>query len=429
MASAIVREIEDSGFTKGMVVGSVARNTWISGDRDLDVFMLFDPSVSREELEKKGMALGRDIATRFGGNVVEKYAEHPYVNTNINGFDVDLVPCYNVESASGILSAVDRTPFHTRYIKEKVGDLTDDILLLKQFAKSCGVYGSDHMTEGFAGYLCELLVLYYGSFGEVLRNASEWTPGIVIDIEGHGVRNFDEPLVVIDPVDPERNVASSLSCTRMFEFSVYCRDYIESPSEDYFIIGRRKGIDREEFFGEIRKRGTYFYALVFDNPYSIPDILVPQLRKSLRGVEQLLERNDFRVLRSDCYMGSERSILLVELLDESLPPIIKREGPPIWNRTNSEKFLKKHLGQTYSGPYIKDGRYIVEVERKHLNVLSLLKSPGVFESGLGKNVRRSMESSYSLYRNEEIWDDVWSEFLYEYIYRESPNIKLLNSKL
>ncbi|WP_421908433.1 CCA tRNA nucleotidyltransferase [Methanolacinia petrolearia] len=429
MASTLVREVDDSGFAKGMVVGSVARNTWISGDRDLDVFMLFDPSVARGELEKKGLALGRDIATRFGGEVVEKYAEHPYVNTQINGFDVDLVPCYNVDSASHIQSAVDRTPFHTRYIRDRVRDLTDDILLLKQFAKSCGVYGSDHMTEGFAGYLCELLVLHYGSFDDVIRNAALWTPGTIIDIENHRAKDFDEPLVVVDPVDPERNVASSLSLRKMSEFLVFCRDYISCPAKEFFIIPEQKKISRQEFNDEIRRRGTYFFAIVFENPDSIPDILVPQLRKSLRSLESLFGRNDFRVLRSDCHMGDERSVLLFELIDEELPPVMKRAGPPVWNRINAEKFLRKHLGHTFSGPYIEGGKYIVEVERRHLNVLSLLKSPEFIESGFGKDVKESIESEYSVLRNEEVWNGDISGFLYDYIHKEPANVRILQNRI
>ncbi len=144
-----------------MVVGSVARDTWLSGDRDLDIFLLFPPDLSREDLEEKGLDLARSIARRFTGIFHEKYAEHPYVNATIDGLDVDLVPCYEVASAAAIQSAVDRTPFHTRYISDKIGPLRDDVLLAKQFAKACGVYGSDQMTEGFSGYLCELLVLHY----------------------------------------------------------------------------------------------------------------------------------------------------------------------------------------------------------------------------------------------------------------------------
>jgi len=33
--------------------GSVAHDTWLSGDRDLDVFVLFPSDWSREDLEKK----------------------------------------------------------------------------------------------------------------------------------------------------------------------------------------------------------------------------------------------------------------------------------------------------------------------------------------------------------------------------------------
>ncbi len=111
--------------------------------------------LSREELETEGLALARSIATLFTDRFHEKYAEHPYINATIDDVDVDLVPCYNVDSATRIQSAVDRTPFHTRYITDKINGLIDDVLLLKQFTKAGGIYGSDQMTEGFSGYLCE----------------------------------------------------------------------------------------------------------------------------------------------------------------------------------------------------------------------------------------------------------------------------------
>ena len=73
----------------------------------------------------------------------EKYAEHAYVHARVNGFDVDLVPCYLVEDASKLKSAVDRTPFHTKYVASKIVGLEGDVLLLKQFLKGIGVYGSE----------------------------------------------------------------------------------------------------------------------------------------------------------------------------------------------------------------------------------------------------------------------------------------------
>ena len=51
----------------------------------------------------------------------ERYAEHPYVNAIFDGFEVDLVPAFGVESAASIKSAVDRTPFHNNYILTRRG--------------------------------------------------------------------------------------------------------------------------------------------------------------------------------------------------------------------------------------------------------------------------------------------------------------------
>ena len=129
---------------------------------------------------------------------------------------------------------MDRTPFHTVYIRERIQPFIDDVLLLKQFAKAGGIYGSDQMTEGFAGYLCELLVLSYGGFLPLLEAASRWRPGIIIDPAGHRARDFPEPLVVVDPVDPKRNVSASVSLTRMCEFIELSRGYIEKPGREFF---------------------------------------------------------------------------------------------------------------------------------------------------------------------------------------------------
>ena len=113
------------------------------------------PRSPPEELERR-VWLSPAIAGAYTDKFHEKYAEHPYINATIDDVDVDLVPCYKVDSATKIQSAVDRTPFHTRYITDKINGLIDDVLLLKRFTKAGGIYGSDQMTEGFSGYLCEL---------------------------------------------------------------------------------------------------------------------------------------------------------------------------------------------------------------------------------------------------------------------------------
>jgi tRNA nucleotidyltransferase (CCA-adding enzyme) len=392
----------------------------LSGDRDLDIFLLVPPQLSREDLEETGLDLARKIARRFTESFHEKYAEHPYVNATIDGLDVDLVPCYEVASAAAIQSAVDRTPFHTRYIAEKISPLRDDVLLAKQLAKACGVYGSDQMTEGFSGYLCELLVLHYMGFSPLVEAAAGWKPGTCIDLEGHVCKAFEEPLRVIDPVDPARNVAAALSCTRMFEFVEYCRGYLENPTTGFFFPPEQAGVDREGFARALARRGTNLFAISFATPPLIPDIVVPQLRRSLASIRGLLNRNGFAVLQDDCAMGEDRCILVLELLGAHLAPVTRHMGPPLWDRANAEKFAEKYMKNILSGSFIRDGRYMVDLERRFSDAKALLLSPEILAVGLGKHVKQSMEKGWKVHEGVECWDDEFRVFLSRFIEPASP---------
>ena len=423
IAQRILEKIRQSGRAEGMVVGSIARHTWVKGDRDLDVFMLFDPSLSREQLETEGLALARSIAAAFTEKYHEKYAEHPYINATIEDVDVDLVPCYKVESASRIQSAVDRTPFHTRYITEKINGLIDDVLLLKRFCKSGGIYGSDQMTEGFSGYLCELLVLHYGGFTPLLQAAAEWKPRTQIDVENHVAKEFDEPLVMIDPVDPKRNVAAAVSVDRMAEFVELARGYLESPSEAFFRLPQEPPITREDLENLLHGRGTSLFAISFATPPYIEEIVVPQLKRSTLAISEYLERNSFPVHHADYRMGPEESMILVELLVSRLPAIRGHAGPPVWNRVNAEKFRAKYLTSDLPGPYIVNGRYETEVAREFRHAGDLLRSEGMMQVSLGKHVRQAFENGWKVQEGPECWSPAFASFIGGFFNRCSPLVR------
>jgi tRNA nucleotidyltransferase (CCA-adding enzyme) len=429
LAQRLLASIAKSGKAQGMVVGSIARQTWVHGDRDLDVFMLFDPSLSREELELQGLALARSIAGAYTEKFHEKYAEHPYINANIDDVDVDLVPCYNVDSASRIQSAVDRTPFHTRYITDRINGLIDDVLLLKRFTKAGGIYGSDQMTEGFSGYLCELLVLHYGGFTPLLEAAATWRPHIIIDIEHHAAKAFDEPLVVVDPVDPRRNVAAAVSLDRMAGFVELARGYLESPSDKFFMHPLERCILRQELTTVIEQRKTFVYAILFATPPYIPEVVVPQLKRSLLSVRELLERNGFVVHHVHYDMQPERCMFLLELLVGELPSIRSHAGPPLWNRVNADKFREKHLAERTTGPYIENGRYEMELPREYITAKSLLSSQELLKAAsLGKHVRQSLESGWTLLEGADCWQEEFAPFIAGFFDRCSPLVRILRKR-
>ncbi len=428
VADWLLAAIKESGKAEGMVVGSIARDTWVKGDRDLDVFMLFPPDLPREELEAEGLALARTIARKFTTSFCEKYAEHPYINAIIGSIDVDLVPCYNVASAAHIQSAVDRTPFHTRYITEKINGLVDDVLLAKQFAKAGGIYGSDQMTEGFSGYLCELLVLHYGGFAPLLRAASEWGPHLKIDIEHHAAKEFDEPLIVIDPVDPRRNVAAAVSIDRMAEFVELARGYCEAPSETFFTLPYQRGISRDELAEILSRRGTALYAITFTTPPFIEEIVVPQLKRSTGAICNLLIRNGFVVHHANYRMGTGQCMMLFELLAGELPPVRRHEGPPVWNRQNAEKFREKYREASLPGPFIENGRYVMEVPREFVHAADLLTSSALLNVGVGRDIRVSLGKDWCVYEGADCWQEEFAAFIAGFFSRCSPLVRITRGR-
>ena len=198
---------------KPFLAGSVAKGTHLTGT-EIDVFVAFPPELPRADLEDRGLALGKMLEKG-----THLYAEHPYTRGWYGGFEVEIVPCYRITDAAQRMSAVDRTPLHVDYVLGRVKDgQTNEIRLLKAWAEGIGVYGAEAKILGFSGYLCELLVLKYGSFRGVLEASLSWRPGIVLELDRAPARTFPEPLTVVDPVDPNRNVASAVSIEQLATF-------------------------------------------------------------------------------------------------------------------------------------------------------------------------------------------------------------------
>ena len=136
-----------------LIVGSVAKGTFLKG-ADIDLFLKVNTDA---DLKKEGL----DIAKKILPNGRELYAQHPYLRGEIEGIGIDVVPCYSVENSTKPISAVDRTPFHTEWVKKNISGMEDDIRLTKQFLKGCGAYGASSAVGGFSGYLVEILCIKY----------------------------------------------------------------------------------------------------------------------------------------------------------------------------------------------------------------------------------------------------------------------------
>lgn len=435
MGEKLIAAVASAAGIPAMVTGSVARGTWVKGDKDIDLFMLFPPETEREELREKGLAAGYAVVEMFGGTAAEKYAEHPYLNAVIDGFDVDLVPCYQINSTAEMKCAVDRTPFHTRYLKEKIAPLRADVLLLKQFCKAGGVYGSDHTTGGLSGYLCELLTLFCGGFTEVLSAAAGFRPQTIIDIEQYypdkkaAAKLFSEPLIVIDPTDKTRNVAAAVTLTKLAEFTALARGYLAHPSGAYFTAEPQVLFSKEDFMSAVTRRKTALVSLTFKTPEYVEDTVVPQLKKTGESIASLLKDAEFSVIRSGFSMGKEHSLLLFELKSETLPAFTIREGPPVWNTENSKRFTAKYARSgEFAGPWIADGRWYAETARKYTEASALLRDTNtLFSASLGKHIRVSLEEGFEVKTGLLVWDEEFSAFFAGYFTKTASSIRKMQA--
>jgi tRNA nucleotidyltransferase (CCA-adding enzyme) len=414
---------------RGMLVGSAARGTWLRSERDIDIFIMFPEELSREELEREGLRVARAVA---GPKGKERFAEHPYITTRVEGFEVDFVPCYDVADAGKIKSAVDRSPHHQRYISERLTpELTDEVLLLKKFMNGIGTYGAELKVQGFSGYLCELLVLRYRTFRDAVTAASKWLPGEVIDLT-RSYRDVDElkalfpgqPLLVIDPVDLNRNVAAAVSMQNFSTFVRACQDFVRKPSMRFFFPPQPKTLSHREVKRVLGQRGTSLFCLLFDSPGVVEDVLYPQLRKTEQALVMRLVRAGFEVLRSDVWANS-KAVILVELPCEKLPRVQRRLGPPI--TIEARDFIEKHLAsrQKFSGPFIdRAGRLVFEVERRHVDARQVLEVALKERAAFGKHVAESLDKGYKIYWGKQIVklcaDKKFSKFLSEYLTRCLP---------
>ncbi len=352
-----------------ILVGSVAKGTHLH-ETEIDMFVAFPPDLPREALEKQGLALG-DVLEK----PVRMFAEHPYTRGWFGGFEVEIVPCYKITDATQRLSAVDRTPLHVDYV---LGHLAEDqgneVRLLKAWTEGIGVYGAEAKVRGFSGYLCELLVLKHGTFRDVLQAATSWRAGIVIELEAKAARAFTEPLVVVDPVDGNRNVASAVSAEQMATFAHASREYLAKPSERFFFPRTLRPKTVPQLRALLKRRGTRLLAVSIPAPDVTEDVSYPQVRKAHKAVLDLLRRRGFEVLHSSSGIDGKEVLLLFEFEVFARPKVQVHEGPPAWVK-NADDFLRKwsRSKRRAAGPYLRGERWVVEVWREAVDAAALLR--------------------------------------------------------
>ena len=393
--------------------GSVAKDTWLKGDADIDIFLRVPTSLTRADLESRCL----DIARRAlkGHPIIERFAEHPYIETHLDGVRVNVVPCYKVAQGEW-RTATDRTPFHTDYVISHLDSSQQrEVRLLKAFLKGIGVYGADVKVSGFSGMLCETLIMYSSSFMKTLEDTRSWKPPILIDLERYYAGReselpdlFEEPLIVIDPVDRGRNLAASISHRRLWEFVAAARAFSQRPRKTFFTPPRPVPLSAGKFRREMERRGWNIVAITFGPVDAVVDVLWSQLYRTERALRNLLRQEGYNVNRSASWSDEgSLNVILFELERLTLPPVSKRLGPHVARSQASELFLRKHVDaiRSISGPWIEDERWAVDQLRESTDAVALLRSrirDGGRQVGVASKIAPVLRRRYSVLAERDL---------------------------
>ncbi len=410
------------------VEGSVAKDTWLASERDIDIFVLLPPTGQKEVFLRV-----IDLAKRLGRKWRMQYADHPYLQLRVEGHQIEIIPAFKVSSASELASAVDRTPFHTRHVRENLDERKRrDVRLLKSFMKGIGCYGAEFRTQGFSGYLCELLVINYGNFPVVVEAAKGWRQGAVIDVgrkypnEAEPKALFEnQPLIVIDSVDQNRNVAAAVSLQNFATFVQACRDFSRSPDIRFFFPKRVKLLSPAEFRQMLKRRGTKLYCMLLQHPDIPEDVIYPQLSKTERSLIAKLVQTGFEVMRSDVWADRNNAAVLLELASSRLPNMQNRPGPVVSIDTNV--FISEHVDskRRVAGPFVDQvGRVVFEITRSEVEASKNLRLAISEKEGFGKNIAEAVDRKYRLLEDREISsffkNRSFHEFVSDYLTRCLP---------
>lgn len=373
--------------------GSLQKDTWIRSDVDADVFILFPPSYDKQRM---GEIVIGEARRAFGERrVTLRYAEHPYATVRFKSVDVDFVPCYKATPPNW-LSATDRTVYHTQFVNENFNSaMKDQARIFKAFLKGVGIYGAEIRVEGFSGFLSELLTLWSGGFMGLLDRLAELKLPLVVDLKGLTAGQelgqitsaFRSDFVVIDPVDRERNVASSVSVDHLADLVWASRAFVARPSDSFFSQSRTGPKPKS-----VPGSGLDVICVRVSPWDTPPDVLWGQVHRIRRKIEAELSRTGFNVIRSGDWTDESREVLIFFALeDDVLPASVLHNGPSAFDYSNSEAFLAKQRSNSsiVSGPFIKNGRWMAVVKRGVTEVEDMLRSyisSDKFNAGLSDGV-------------------------------------------
>lgn len=354
--SNINKELKKNKIKADVIVGgSFAKNTHLIGDYDCDIFVRFDYKYKDDNISDK---LAK-VLKQFKANRVHGSRDYFQFTKSLN---YEVVPVLKIVKAKDAVNVTDASPLHVAWVRKQKKN--DEIRLAKAFCKALNIYGAESHIKGFSGHVLDILTAHYGCFLKLLKASQKWKDKQVVDIQKYhkdalfvlNTSKTSGPLIVVDPIQKDRNAAAALSYESVETFKQKAKEFLSKPSAKFF---EKKHLTKKDFPG----------AIIID---IIPlegkrDVVGAKILKVHEAILRMLEKADFEVKDSGWVWDNETFIWFKMKKDNlDYQKVIK--GPPINMVDFALNFKRNH-----ADVFEKKGILYARINRKYVNAVDLIK--------------------------------------------------------
>jgi tRNA nucleotidyltransferase (CCA-adding enzyme) len=285
-----------------------------------------------------------------------------------------------------------------KYLKESQ---KREVRIFKQFLKGISCYGAEAEIEGFSGYLCEIMIIKYKTFQQLVENVQYWRYGETLILEKGKFPLFQTPLTFIDPVDSERNVASALSKDKFELFINACKEYTKKPCLTFFFPNELKPWSLKKIKKAIGTK--VFVGVKLRKPEIISENLYPQVRKAVRSIRELCEQYEFTIIDATFSVEKTNVYIVLHPKTITLSKTVLHAGPPVMLKKNTDEFIQKWLDnpRTRKKPFEKNKRLYVEIERDYISIQMLLGNQ-IKHLSLGKHIDLMIRKGFMIMDHNDL---------------------------
>jgi len=355
---------------KVILGGSGAKGTWLKTTNDADIFILFDYNKYMGKSEGLSDILEKQLKKSFK-KLIRLHGSRDYFQVKESCFTFEIVPILGIKNSKDAVNITDVSPLHAVFVKGAINKnkkLADEIRLMKQFCKANKVYGAESYINGFSGYMCEVLTIHYGSFLNLIKAAAKWDAKTIVD-----TKNFYKgkdilmemnksktisPMVLVDPVQADRNAAAALSVEKYELFKEKAKEFLKKPSLKFFEICKF----------DVEKLKKEFIVLEADVLEGKEDIVGAKLLKVFNFFRKELKDAEFDVRDNNWYWDKGIKSYFYFKIAKDLDKEQIIEGPPAEMKDFVVDFKKKH-----KKTFVKSGRVCAKEKRNFVKAIDLIK--------------------------------------------------------